>query len=43
MVLSTGDEGYKISHLIDNCDWASLDLRSATTVDVGDRHGSISK
>jgi hypothetical protein len=41
MVSLTGGEGYEISYLLDNYDWASLNTRGATIVDIGGSHGFV--
>lgn len=41
MVSLTGGEGYELSYLIDNYDWASLDAKAATIVDIGGSHGFV--
>lgn len=41
MVSLTGGEGYEVSYLLDNYDWASLDAKSGTIVDVGGSHGFV--
>ncbi len=37
----TGGEGYELSYLLDNYDWASLDAVSGTVVDIGGSHGFV--
>lgn len=37
-----GGEGYEPSYLIENYDWASLDAKGATIVDVGGSRGHVS-
>jgi hypothetical protein len=37
-----GEEGYELHYLIDGYDWASLDARGATIVDVGGSRGYVS-
>lgn len=41
MASFTSGEGYEISHLIENYDWALLDSHSGTIVDVGGSHGFV--
>jgi hypothetical protein len=41
MVSLTGGEGYEVSYLLENYDWATLDAKSATIVDVGGSHGFV--
>jgi len=41
MVSLTTGEGYELSYLLDNYDWASLDANSATLVDIGGSHGFV--
>ena len=41
MVSLTGGEGYEVSYLLDNYDWASIDAISGTVVDVGGSHGFV--
>jgi len=41
MVSLTGGEGYELSYLLDNYDWASLDAKAATIVDIGGSHGFV--
>ncbi|KAH6705376.1 O-methyltransferase-domain-containing protein, partial [Leptodontidium sp. MPI-SDFR-AT-0119] len=41
MVSLTGGEGYELSYLLDNYDWASLDAAGATIVDIGGSHGFV--
>ncbi|KAK0105630.1 hypothetical protein ONS95_004160 [Cadophora gregata] len=41
MVSLTGGEGYELSYLLDNYDWASLDAKGATIVDIGGSHGFV--
>ncbi|PQE14635.1 O-methyltransferase protein [Rutstroemia sp. NJR-2017a BVV2] len=38
--LTTG-EGYELSHLINNYDWAALDAHHGTIVDLGGSHGFV--
>ncbi|KAI9649206.1 hypothetical protein NHQ30_001774 [Ciborinia camelliae] len=42
MASFTSGEGYEISHTIDNYNWACLNSRSGTIVDVGGSHGYVS-
>jgi len=37
----TGGEGYEVSYLLDNYDWASIDEIGGTVVDVGGSHGFV--
>ena len=37
-----GEEGYELHYLIDGYDWASLDAKGATIVDVGGSRGYVS-
>lgn len=37
----TGGEGYELSYLLANYDWASIDAASGTLVDVGGSHGFV--
>jgi O-methyltransferase domain len=37
----TEGEGYEVSYLVEGYDWASLDARGATIVDVGGSHGFV--
>ncbi|RAL68535.1 hypothetical protein DID88_007262 [Monilinia fructigena] len=37
----TSGEGYEISHLVENYDWASIDSYSGTIVDLGGSHGFV--
>lgn len=37
----TGGEGYEVSYLLDNYDWASIDENGGTVVDVGGSHGFV--
>ncbi|KAG9231340.1 O-methyltransferase-domain-containing protein [Amylocarpus encephaloides] len=41
MTSLTGGEGYELSYLLDNYDWASLNAKKATIVDVGGSHGFV--
>jgi hypothetical protein len=41
MVSLTGGEGYELSYLLANYDWASIDAASVTLVDVGGSHGFV--
>jgi hypothetical protein len=37
----TSGEGYEVSYLLDNYDWASIDEIGGTVVDVGGSHGFV--
>ncbi|QSZ37149.1 hypothetical protein DSL72_009243 [Monilinia vaccinii-corymbosi] len=39
MISIDSSEGYELSHLVENYDWASLDFNSGTIVDLGGSHG----
>lgn len=41
MVSLTGGEGYELSYMLDNYDWAAIDAVSGTVVDVGGSHGFV--
>ncbi|KAL2062467.1 hypothetical protein VTL71DRAFT_6733 [Oculimacula yallundae] len=41
MASLTGGEGYEVSYLLDNYDWASLDQAGGTIVDIGGSHGFV--
>jgi hypothetical protein len=41
MASLTGGEGYELSYLLSNYDWAALDAVSGTLVDVGGSHGFV--
>ncbi|KAB8295923.1 hypothetical protein EYC80_008743 [Monilinia laxa] len=41
MASFTSGEGYKISHLVENYDWAFIDSYSGTIVDLGGSHGFV--
>ena len=41
MVSLTGGEGYELSYLLSNYDWAAIDAISGTLVDVGGSHGFV--
>ncbi len=41
MASLTGGEGYEVSYLLDNYDWASINARSGTVVDIGGSHGFV--
>ncbi|KAF8860220.1 S-adenosyl-L-methionine-dependent methyltransferase [Acephala macrosclerotiorum] len=41
MTSLTGGEGYEVSYLINNYDWASIDAKSGTVVDIGGSHGFV--
>lgn len=38
----TGGEGYEVSYLVNNYDWARIDAISGTVVDIGGSHGFVS-
>lgn len=42
MVSLTGGEGYELSYLLQNYDWATLNAAGATLVDIGGSHGFVS-
>jgi hypothetical protein len=42
MTSLTGGEGYEVSYLVNSYDWASLDARGGTLVDIGGSHGFVS-
>lgn len=39
----TKGEGYDLRHLVEGCDWTSMDRPGAVVVDVGGGHGSVSQ
>ena len=41
MVSLTGGEGYEVSYLLNNYDWAAIDAVSGTLVDIGGSHGFV--
>lgn len=41
MVSLTGGEGYELSYMLDNYDWAAIDAISGTVVDIGGSHGFV--
>lgn len=41
MASFTSGEGYETHHLLDNYDWASIDARGGTVVDLGGSHGFV--
>ena len=41
MASLTGGEGYEVSYLLNNYDWAAIDAVSGTVVDVGGSHGFV--
>lgn len=41
MTSLTGGEGYEISHLLKNYDWATLNESGATIIDIGGSHGFV--
>jgi hypothetical protein len=41
MVSLTGGEGYEVSYLLENYDWAAIDAVSGTLVDIGGSHGFV--
>src|SRR5690242_4315981 len=41
MTSLTGGEGYEVSYLVDNYDWASINAKSGTVVDIGGSYGFV--
>lgn len=41
MASLTGGEGYEVAYFVDNYDWAEIDSRSGTVVDIGGSHGFV--
>ncbi|CZR63074.1 related to sterigmatocystin 7-O-methyltransferase precursor [Phialocephala subalpina] len=41
MTSLTGGEGYEVSYLINNYDWATINAKSGTVVDIGGSHGFV--
>ena len=41
MVSLTGGEGYEVSYILDNYNWAAIDAMSGTVVDIGGSHGFV--
>ncbi|KAH8660841.1 O-methyltransferase [Tricladium varicosporioides] len=41
MTSLTGGEGYEVSYLVDNYNWAAIDAKAGTVVDIGGSHGFV--